>query len=291
VVAQCFATGELRAFEASAVCLATGGHTGLFMHDTFAPAGLGGAAGVALRHGARLVAPHRVSTHPFCYRAGGFVRRLPRRLEALGAELGAGLLDLSRVDRAPLRRAAGPALEAHRQATGADAYSEPVVVSSAPDRTLGGLEISVDHATAVPGVFAVGGVVGAYFGQATLEGLPLIAALHGATRASVGIARCCEAPAPPGADLLLAAARERAERALSAVVERRGSETVLDVARDLRAAAASGTLAQDLTELKARARSARPGDDSPCANVALRTWWDLEPALELAERMTAPEDA
>lgn len=290
-VAQCFATGEIRAFEASAVCLATGGHTGLFMHDTFAPGGLGGATGLAVRHGARLVAPDRVSTHPFCYRAGGFVRRLPRRLEALGAELGAGLLDLSRVDRAPLRRAAGPALEAHRQATGTDAYSEPVVVSSAPDRTLGGLEISVDHATAVPGVFAVGGVVGAYFGQATLEGLPLAAALHGATRASEGIARFCEAPAPAGATLLLAEARKRAELAQAEVVERKGSETVLDVARDLRAAVARGTLTQGLAELKARSRKARLGDALPCANAALRTWWDLEPALELAERMTAPEDA
>lgn len=51
VVAQCFATGEQRAFAADGVCFAGGGHAGLFHADTLAPPGLGGLTGLALRHG------------------------------------------------------------------------------------------------------------------------------------------------------------------------------------------------------------------------------------------------
>ncbi|MCC6902155.1 MAG: FAD-dependent oxidoreductase [Polyangiaceae bacterium] len=291
VVAQCFATGELRAIAADGLCLATGGHAGVFMHDTLAPASLGGATGLALRHGARVVDPGRLSLHPFCYRAGGFVRRLPRRLEALGAELDAGLLDLSKIDRAPLRQAAGPALEAHRQATGTDAYSEPVVVTALPDRTLGGLEVSADHATAIPGVYAVGGAISAYFGRATVEGLPLGAALHGARRTAQAIADRRLASSRAGATPLLEAAQKQAEARLSEIVGREGDETVLAVARDLRQRAAKGELGATFEELEARARRARLGDGSLCANAALRLWWDLEPALELGRLLARAEGA
>lgn len=294
VVAQCFATGEHRAFAADGVCFAGGGHAGLFHADTLAPPGLGGLTGLALRHGAELMAPERVSLHPLSYRAGGFVRRLPRRLLAMGASIDAGLLDLSSLDRGPLRVAAGSALEAHARATGADAYAEPVVVFSAPDRTLGGLGISADHATSVPGLFAVGGAVGAYFGAGTTPSAPLTAALFGAERAARAIERHRQgAGESAGLDARLKAAEKRAEQRTRELLGRDGEgETVNEVARDLRRALGrqleerdGAGLARELDALEARARRARLGDPSPRANAALRLAWDLEPALLLAREI------
>lgn len=290
VVAQCFATGELRSFEANGVCLASGGHTGLFMHDTLAPGGLGGVTGLALRRGASVVAPGSVSVHPLCYRAAGFVRRLPRRLESMNADLDAGLFDLTRLDRAPLRRAAGSALEAYAQAAGADPYSEPIVVMAAPDRTLGGLEVSTDHATAVPGLYAVGGVIGAYFGAGTLPGTPLLAALHGSTRVAAAIGGYRDGSREKDLHKSSKAARKRAETALASLLSRNDQGDALHAASQrLRTVVARGELKGTLDDIEERAAKVHLRDRSRAANTELRAWWDFEAALVLARRIAEKE--
>lgn len=291
-VALSFASGESRAFAATGVCLASGGHAGSFMADTLAPAGLGAVTGLALRHGARVVAPERVSFHPFCYRAGGFSRRLPRRLESLGAELDAGLLDLSKLDRAPLRLAAGPALDAYARATGADPYAEPVAVESAPDRSLGGLWVDLDHATSVPGLYAVGGVTAAYFGEATSPGTPLTAALHAARPAAGAIERYrLERGEPKRLGSRLAAAEKRSDEAARAWLGREDhGEWVEEIAREVRQTLAAGS--GDLDALEERLKKAHLGDASLRANSALHLALELAPALLLARRILAsPGDA
>jgi len=273
-VAQCFATGEIRGFAATGTCLATGGHAGLFMADTHAPAGLGAMTGIAVRHGAELVAPGSVSHHPFCYRAGGFVRRLPRRIAALGAEPEAGLLDLSKLDRAPLRAAAGSALEAYARATGADPYAEPIAVETMPDRTLGGLEITPEHATSVAGLFAIGGVVAGYAGS------PLTAALSTAKPLSEAMQRYAEEHGAPE-ERALDAVVKRVERRTEELLGREGDESVLEIARELRRQPSR----DELDALVARFEEAGLGDGSPRANGALSLAWELEGAFVLARRI------
>lgn len=277
VVARSFASGEHRGFAADGICLASGGHTGLFFDDTLAPPSLGGLTGLALARGAKVIAPERVSQHPLCYRAGGFVRRLPRQLLALGAGVEAGLLDLTELDRAPLRAMAGPALEAYARSTGADAYSEPVAVESAPDRTLGGLEIGLDHATSIPGLYAVGGAVGAYFGAATSPGVALGAALHGARVAATSIAERRGAVGEWKLDRALRKAVEKSERWL----DKEGGETV----EELRAA----LVRRELDEIEARLEQARLSDRSAVANASLELAWELEQVLGLARLAAAAE--
>lgn len=311
VLVRSFATGEVSALRAHGVCVCSGGHAGLFVADTLSPPSLGAVTGVALGHGARLLSPERVSWHPHAYRAGGLVRKLPRRLESLGAKVDAGLLDLTAIDRAPLRIAAGPALESYSRVTGSDAYSEPIVVSRTPDRTLGGLFIGHDtdpesplcHNTTIPGLYAAGGVTGAYFGQATTPGTPLLAALHGGKRAARAVARFRDKTAAATGDTerLARDAEKQALLRTERLLERKSKsgDTPAKVAHELRqamaqhlaATLATAELRHKLDELEGRLEEVGLGDDAYVANQALAAFDELSPALALARAIAVVIEA
>jgi len=302
VVAREHGTGQVKALRADGVCLATGGHTGLFAAETFAAPSLGAATGIAFRCGARLVDPDRVHESPLGYRAGGFLRTLPERLLALGGSVEAGLLDLTALDRAAVRRAAASALSAHRAHTGLDAYSEPIAVVDVPTRTLGGLWVDFDesgtdaarcHRTSLPGLYAAGGACAAYLGARLSAGVPLAAALFGGARAGRALVAYRESLESSAFDLPTqvfdeARERERArvEALLSECTEDQPSPFELD--RTLRQVVARAVRGDDpnastkLDALAAHLSEARSGDANACANAGITTLMELQHVLPLA---------
>lgn len=301
VVARHFGSGEIEAFEGSPICLATGGHTGLFFPESWAHPSIGSVTGLAFRGGADLVDPAAVLQHPLAYRAHGFVRRLPRRLLELGASVDAGLCDLSGLDRAPLRAAAGPVLAELSLHLGIDPYLEPFPVEAAPDRTLGGLFVTLDAetgrpgapATTLDGVYALGGAAAMGFGETASAGSFLLAALV----LSRSVAREIDALPPPAStnveaacDARKAARRDQIDEALASAGQagERPSAWLRRVSKALRTADPRARAAE-LESCTEGLPRVRVGDGAPRANRELELWLDLEPTLALAHAVALAE--
>jgi succinate dehydrogenase/fumarate reductase flavoprotein subunit len=142
----------------------------------------------------------------------------------------------------------------------------------APDRSLGGLWVGFDddernpcnHATSLPGLWAVGGAIGLYFGRNPGSGTPLLAALFGAERAAAAMLRA--EPASGEYDSLLDEARERAVRR---------AEELLGSDADPTPYALRDELVRSWQGFAERLAGARTGDESPIANASLRLLLEL----------------
>jgi len=284
-VARHFASGEIAGFPAARVCLASGGHLGLFWSGGHAPPALGAATAVAFRHGADVVGVRRTRSVELAYAAGGFTRLLPERLLAQDVRPESGLLDLGDLDRARVRRAASTALEAHATATRLDAYAEAVPVRTAPARTLGGLWVSAEHATTLDGLFAVGGACARYFGEETTSGTPLTAALFGAERAAEALAGVADEPSTEALELAEERAREQVEVLLEAHAE--DAPSPFQLRRELVEIVLAGG---ELDDFASKLDEARAGDPEPRANAGLELLLELRSVLPLARAAVAERD-
>lgn len=223
VVAMDRFSSRIKAFPGDAVCLATGGAAGLYLPGPRAAGASGAGIAIALRAGAAAVHPTAVDWHPTTLtapngrvivleglRAEVGAARDSRRAAvaearrhlaraAPGSAAAAGIpIDLDAMDPARLTLRFGRLLAAAGLAANSDGRWGTLRVLPRVIGSLGGLWVDHEpaadggltpdsprqHATSLPGLYAVGGCESLYHGQGLLGGNDLLACLHGATVAA-----------------------------------------------------------------------------------------------------------
>jgi len=253
---------------------------------------------------AKRAAPHEIARALYvaCVRDGRGVR------ESGGEPTRAVYLDMTR-----LRRGGGdlgPALEAAQRWTGVDATKKPLAVFPAVQTTLGGLWVDLEsnaagsitadsprnHATTIPGLYAVGEVEHRYAGAGRISGDGHTAELFGATLTAAAIVSYRSAITKSAKDLpksIFEKARAREVARYEALLERDGEESPYALQRELGAAmdAACTFLRDDgeldglvgkLGDLSERASKAKSADTATRVNQGAPMLRHVEASLVFA---------
>ncbi len=193
VVALELASGKVEAFEANAVVLATGGCARVYEPTGAAYGVTGDGVALAYRAGAPLMDMEMVQFHPLGIKGSGMIltdtllglggylvnrsgerftsrhaptagERAPRDIVAKAAEeeIASGraefvALDLRHLNGDDLKRRLPLTSNIIKTQAGVDPVKETIPVRPVAHRAMGGLQVSLDGATGVPGLFAAGG--------------------------------------------------------------------------------------------------------------------------------------
>lgn len=188
VVALELATGEIRAFEASAVVLATGGVRRAYEPST-ASLQCGGS-GIALAHraGAALADMEFAQFHPATLR--GKRLALSPLLLGAGATLENGSVRLNGADKAEIESRFPDTLHRVKALSGVDLLQDAVPVQPAMHRLLGGVDVNAQGESSLPGLYAAGECAGnGFHGAEGLDGNFLLASVASGKSAGAAAAR------------------------------------------------------------------------------------------------------
>jgi succinate dehydrogenase / fumarate reductase flavoprotein subunit len=250
VVALDMRRGTLQALHARAVVLATGHAAQVYAQNAASLACTGDGISLALDAGAALLDMEMVQYHPLTL-AGRKAVPLTRALLGVGArlvnsageqfmrstaptaaelaaadvcasamqsEIDAGrgvesavLLDATQVDPKLLKAQFAQTLSLVKTLTGGDLTRTPVPVRPAVQATLGGIAVTPDGATSVPGLFAAGACANVGVrGAGELAGNPLMESMVFGRRAGDAAAAAAQqAPPGPASAALVQAAEQR----------------------------------------------------------------------------------
>jgi succinate dehydrogenase flavoprotein subunit len=225
VVALELASGKIDAFAANAVVLATGGCARVYEPTGAAYGATGDGAALAYRAGAPLMDMEMVQFHPLGIRGSGMIltetllglgghlvnaggerftlksapalgEQAPRDIVARVAEeeIASGraefvALDLRHINGDELKRRVPLTSQIIKTQAGVDPAKETIPVRPVAHRTMGGIQVSPDGATAVAGLYATGGCAAtSVHGANGLAGNWLLEALVFGERAGVAAA-------------------------------------------------------------------------------------------------------
>jgi succinate dehydrogenase / fumarate reductase flavoprotein subunit len=252
VVACELASGNVEAFTANAVVLATGGCARVYEPTGAAYGVTGDGVALAYRSGALLMDMEMVQFHPLGIRGSGMIltealiglgaylvnasgqrfaltyaptsgEQAPRDIVARAAEeqiLSAGAefvaLDLRHLDGDVLRRQLPLTAHIIKTQAGVDPAQDTIPVRPVAHRTMGGIQVDADGATGVPGLHAAGGCAATrVHGANGLAGNWLLEALVFGERA--GLAAAQQGPrSPKSVDARL----EDERRRIAAIMDR-----------------------------------------------------------------------
>jgi succinate dehydrogenase / fumarate reductase flavoprotein subunit len=253
--------GTLQALHARAVVLATGHAAQVYAQNAASLACTGDGISLALDAGAALLDMEMVQYHPLTL-AGRKAVPLTKALLGVGARLvnsadeqfmrstapttvelaaadvsawamqseidagrgveGAVFLDATQVDTKLLTAQFSQTLSLVKTLTGGDLTKTPVPVRPAVQATLGGIAVTPDGATSVPGLFAAGACANVGVrGAGELAGNPLMESLVFGRRAGDGAATAARQARPGQASAALVQA---AEQRIQALVQRDRSD-------------------------------------------------------------------
>ena len=186
VVALQLATGVVEAFDAKAVVLATGGPRRAFEPSAASLQCSGSGIALAYRAGAALADMEFVQYHPAVL--SGTRLALSPLLLGAGAVLENGSLRLNGALDNTLMGARFPdTLHRVNALSGIDLTAEPAPVYSAMSRLLGGVDVTVQGESSIPGLFAAGECAGnGFHGAQGLDGNFLLVSV--ASGRSAGLA-------------------------------------------------------------------------------------------------------
>lgn len=249
VVAMDLRRGVLQALHAKAVVLATGHAAQVYAPNAASLACTGDGLSLAYNAGAALLDMEMVQYHPLTI-GGRKAIPLTKALLGVGAHLmnnagerfmveaapdnaelavaevctraiqreidagrgtdGAVLLDATPVGPSLLKRQFAQTLSLVKAVTGRDLTTEPVPVRPAVQATLGGIAVTADGATAVPGLFAAGACANVGVrGAGELAGNPLMESLVFGRRAGAAAAAATREALAGQAPAALVQAEER----------------------------------------------------------------------------------
>lgn len=232
-VALKLATGAVQAFEARAVVLATGGPRRAFEPSTSSLHCSGSGLALAYRAGAALVDMEFVQYCPTVL--GGSRLALSPLLLGAGAVLENGNVRLNgALDETQLESRFPDTLHRVEALSGMDIRKDPAPVQSGMSRLLGGIDVTIQGESSVPGLYAAGECAGTGFhGAQGLDGNFLL----------VSIASGKNAGLTAGAHTRRVNESNAAERAVAA------ARTELDAALDRPGGAPVAALRSELASL------------------------------------------
>lgn len=188
VVALELATGTVEAFDAKAVVLATGGPRRAFEPSTASLHCSGAGIALAYRAGAALVDMEFVQYYPAVL-SGSRLALSPLLLGA-GAALEGGNVRLNgALDSAQVEARFPDTLHRVDALSGVDLRKDPAPVHSAMSRLLGGIDVTAQGESSVPGLFAAGECAGVGFhGARGLDGNFLLVSVASGKNAGLAAA-------------------------------------------------------------------------------------------------------
>ena len=216
VVALRLATGEAQAFDAKAVVLATGGPRRAFDPSTASLHCSGAGIAMAYRAGAALADMEFVQYYPAVL--SGTRLALSPLLLGAGAVLDNGSIRLNGATGDARIEARFPdTLHRVEALSGVNALEEPAPVHPAMSRLLGGIDVSAQGESSIPGLFAAGECAGnGFHGAQGLDGnFLLVSVASGRSAGMAAAAHVRRAAESAEGDRAASAARSELDGALN----------------------------------------------------------------------------
>ncbi len=295
VVALELATGVVKAFDAKAVALATGGARRAYEPSAASLHCGGSGIALAYRAGASLVDMEFAQYSPLTLQGKRLV--LSPLLLGAGATLENGAVRLNGADRAEIESRFPDTLHRVKALTGVDLLKEAAPAQPAMHRLLGGVDVTAQGESSLPGLYAAGECAGSGFhGAEGLDGNFLLASV--ASGKSAGAAAAAYANAGGGAGPAGAQAAGEEREAVEAALGRPGGAPVAALRGELaslmhesvgpsRSAAGLRGALQRIGSMRAERAQLGAGASARDYNFGLVQYLELGWLLDAAEAMAA----
>ena len=293
VVALQLATGLVQAFDAKAVVLAAGGARRAYEPSTASLHCSGSGVALAYRAGAALVDMEFAQYCPLTLQ--GRRLALSPLLLGAGAAMENGSVRLNGADKAEIESRFPDTLHRVKALSGVDLLQDAAPVHPAMHRLLGGVDVTAQGESSIPGLYAAGECAGnGFHGAEGLDGNFLLVSV--ASGKSAGAAAAAYGNASGGAGGGAQAAEER--EAVEAALSRPGGAPVAALREELaslmhanagasRSAAGLTSALQRISSMRAERAQLGAGSAAKDYNFGLVQYMELGWLLDAAEAMAA----